>query len=91
MIGLGEFQNRNVVNGGVYGLGISNAEGDYSVIPRNDRRFTVVPKRRIRPRDGGYRRFGSEFPETRRNSWPWQAQAPSHGHVRLDLDLESSN
>jgi len=57
------------------------------VIPKYDRRFTVVPKRRAGPEHGGYRRFRGEFVETKPDAWPWQVDAPSHGETRFDLDL----
>jgi hypothetical protein len=87
VLGLGEFQDHLVVDGGWFGLGVSDLEGRYSVIPKYDRRFTVVPKRRTKPQDGGYRRFRSEFPKTHPESWPWLVQAPSVGETTLDLDI----
>ena len=87
VIGLGEFQAHDIVDGGWFGLGISDPDGRYSVIPKYDRRFTVVPKRRTKPEDGGYRRFRSEFPKTRPESWPWQVNAPAVGETTLDLDV----
>lgn len=87
VIGLGEFQDNEVVPAGWFGLGVSDAAGCYSVIPQYDRRFTVVPKRPTRPEDGGYRRFPSEFPETPWGKWNWQADAPSFGDVLCDVNM----
>lgn len=87
IIGLGEFQAGQAVEGGWFGLGSCDASGNYSVPPHYDRTFTVVPKRRTSPNQGGYRRFRSEFPATQPDSWPWEVKAPKTGAANLDLDL----
>jgi protocatechuate 3,4-dioxygenase beta subunit len=87
VIGLGEYQDTGVVPGGVFGLGISDEQGNYSVVPRYARRFTVVPKTPATPDQGGYRRFRSEFPDTAHGTWPWHVDAAAGREVRLDLDL----
>ena len=47
-----------------------------------------MPKRRTSARDGGYRRFRSEFPATPRESWPWLVEAREGEDVWLEpLDL----
>jgi Carboxypeptidase regulatory-like domain len=86
VVGLGELQEQHVVDGGWFGLGISDSEGFYTVIPKYSRRLTVVPKRRVGPEDGGYRRFRSEFPRTSR-AWPWTVAVPERGDSWLDLEL----
>ena len=87
VIGLGEIRPAGVVSAGRFGLGMSDANGNYSVIPKYNRRFTVVPKDRSSPDQGGYRRFRSEFPDTPRETWRWEVDAPQAGEVRLDIDL----
>lgn len=87
IVGLGEFQPGHAVEGGWFGLGSCDAAGSYSVPPHYDRTFTVVPKRRTSPSQGGYRKFRSEFPATPPGNWPWEVKAPDTGVATLDLDL----
>jgi hypothetical protein len=89
VVGLGEFQDHEVVPAGWFGIGISDPTGAYSVRPKYDRRFTVVPKNRIGPEHGGYRRFRAEFPATPRTTWHWFVDAPSRGQIHFDLNLPS--
>lgn len=87
VLGLGEFQDNDVVEGGLFGIGISDRAGNYRIIPDYGRRLTVVPKNRTTPELGGYRQFLKEFPETPRDSWPWMVDARTRSTVEFDLDL----
>lgn len=86
VVGLGEFQGGHATDPGWFGLGISGKDGTYSVIPKYERKFTVVPKQIARPEDGGYRRFRSEFPKTPLD-WPWQARASSRRASVVNIEI----
>jgi hypothetical protein len=87
VLGLGEFQDHDVVAGGWFGVGISDRAGNYKILPHYGRRLTVVPKERTTPELGGYRQFLKEFPETPRSDWPWMVDARMRSTVEFDLDI----
>lgn len=89
VIGLGEYQHNHVVEGGSFGVGISDAVGRFSVVPHYGRRLTIVPKKRTRTEDGGYRRFRSEFPQRPAGDRKrhWEVDAPWAGEVSFDFDM----